>query len=112
MDRPIHKLGKVIVNSAIWSQQKRLLVQVSFHIKRTDFAISDFSEEKLSFDFEGDNREVLGKVSMSYVSKANAARMWRPKFPVGTSKNRKRRVARPGITTCRRLPSTTSMMRI
>ena len=45
---------------------------VSFHIKKDGLRNLEFSGNKLSFDFEGDNREVLGKVSMSYVRKANA----------------------------------------
>ena len=47
---------------------------VSFHIKKDGIRNLRYSksENKLSFDFDGDNREVLGKVSMSYVSKANA----------------------------------------
>ena len=47
-------------------------MQVSFHIKKDGIRNLGFRGKKLSFDFEGDNREVLGKVSMSYVSKANA----------------------------------------
>ena len=45
---------------------------VSFHIKKDGIRNLRFSGNKLSFDFDGDNREVLAKVSMSYVSKANA----------------------------------------
>ena len=47
-------------------------MQVSFHIKKDGLRNLRFSGTRLSFDFDGDNREVLGKVSMSYVSKANA----------------------------------------
>ena len=47
-------------------------VEVSFHIKKDGLRNLRFRENELSFDFDGDNREVLGKVSMSYVSKANA----------------------------------------
>ena len=48
-------------------------MQVSFHIKKDGLRNLSFSNDnKLSFDFAGNNLEVLGKVSMSYVSKANA----------------------------------------
>ena len=47
-------------------------MKVSFHIKKDGLRNLGFSRGRLSFDFEGDNREVLGKVSMSYISKANA----------------------------------------
>ena len=47
-------------------------MQVSFHIKKDGLLNLGFTGNKLSFDFDGDNREVLGKVSMSYISKDNA----------------------------------------
>ena len=47
-------------------------MQVSFHIKKDGLLNLGFTGNRLSFDFDGGNREVLGKVSMSYVSKANA----------------------------------------
>ena len=58
-------------------------MQVSFHIKKDGLRNLGFSGKKLSFDFEGDNREVLGKVSMSYVSKANARENVETENPVG-----------------------------
>ena len=45
---------------------------MSFHIKKDGLRNLSFSNKKLSFDFDGDNREVLAKVSMSYVRKDNA----------------------------------------
>ena len=47
-------------------------MQVSFHIKKDGLRNLEFSGSRLTFDFDGDNREVLAKVSMSYVRKANA----------------------------------------
>ena len=58
-------------------------MQVSFHIKKEGIRNIRFivqklvlddsmGTRKLFFDFDGDNREVLAKVSMSYISKENA----------------------------------------
>ena len=47
-------------------------MQVSFHIQKDGLRNLGFRGKKLYFSFDGDNREVLGKVSMSYVSKENA----------------------------------------
>ena len=76
MDRPIRKLwnGYLSISVGVEAPKGGYWMQVSFHIKKDGIRNLRYSESenKLSFDFDGDNREVLGKVSMSYVSKANA----------------------------------------
>ena len=87
-------------------------MRVSFHIKKDGLRNLGFWGNRLYFNFDGDNREVLGRCRCRISARATPARIWRPKLPVGISRHTKSRVAKPGITICRKLPSTTSMTRI
>ena len=86
---------------------------VSFHIKKDGLRNLGFRGNKLSFDFDGDNREVLGKVSMSYVRKANARENVETEAPGWDFEAHERAGSQSlELLFVERLPSTTSMMRI